>query len=301
MLSTPTTCGRGMRNEVVVAVDPASLKPQPWRFVATIFPIDLIHLCWRNVLLAQFLWRQMMPDVNIDAVAIGDAERTLSLAHHGTDTLVHGIEQMDAGRKGRIRSWYAANDARMLRLKQLRLKASVIGGALPAPRRDGFAHCTHGLECCLKRNIGVSGLFDDGWFRRRCLRYHLALWRRTNHAVRRQCGVRGWRMRGRKKAQREHLPSTLCGCHGVSLDGWSQHQQQQAEMARDHHQQDGGPTIRLVQIAAISRVSSHRRPPFGAAIGWTARRRSSSDVHVAEWRVKETVRVTERASRELAQ
>ncbi len=74
----------------------AHLEMQAWRRVAVVFFIDAIHLVGRYVPRAQLLRRHASPRLDIDALAALDTEETLRLARDRTDTLVHGIDEMDA-------------------------------------------------------------------------------------------------------------------------------------------------------------------------------------------------------------
>ena len=51
---------------------------------------------------AQLLGAEALPDFDINAMVIGNAEQTLRAAHDGTDSLVHRIGELKTGCESRI-------------------------------------------------------------------------------------------------------------------------------------------------------------------------------------------------------
>ncbi|EIM03170.1 hypothetical protein UUC_07401 [Rhodanobacter denitrificans] len=82
---------------------------QPRRFVAIVFFVDLVHLAWRDMSCTQLLRSEMAPHVDIDAMTVLDTKRTLGRAHQDAYALAHRIDQMNAGRGGRIGSGHSAD------------------------------------------------------------------------------------------------------------------------------------------------------------------------------------------------
>jgi len=93
-----------------------------------IFFIFAIHVVGRDMPGTQLLWRHASPFFNVKTLTAFNAEQSLRLPCHCTDTLVHGIDEMDARYKSLIGTRHAFTIGRVLRLTQTLREATVAFG-----------------------------------------------------------------------------------------------------------------------------------------------------------------------------
>ena len=66
----------------------------------------------------QFFRRELLPGVDIDAVAIRDAKQALRLTHDRADALISRVDQLDAGSESPVGAGDALHIMAMLSLEQ---------------------------------------------------------------------------------------------------------------------------------------------------------------------------------------
>jgi len=93
-----------------------------------IFFIFAIHVVGRDMPGTQLLWRHASPLFDVKALTAFNAEQTLRLACHCADTLVHGIDKMDARYNSLVGTRHAFTIGRVLRLTQTLPEATVAFG-----------------------------------------------------------------------------------------------------------------------------------------------------------------------------
>jgi hypothetical protein len=102
--------------------------------------------------------REVFPDIDIDAVTAGDPEGLLGRTHHGTDALVHGIDQMDAGHVGRIRTRHPTDQIGTLCRVQARHEAVIAPGrAVDGAQVESADHDVAGRRSIFPRMGASSG------------------------------------------------------------------------------------------------------------------------------------------------
>lgn len=72
-----------------------------------------------------FFRTEASPYLDVDAMTIGDAKKTLRISHQSAHPLIHGVDQLNAWYVTSIRSRHAANVARAFGVQQSLVESSI--------------------------------------------------------------------------------------------------------------------------------------------------------------------------------